>query len=364
VHIVQVEKQARWAGQTRQTFYVSTQLQARGHDVLVVCRPGSAIGQHAKDAGLQVLDLPMKGWRLFPSALRLARRLRQERFDLLHAHGARDHLLAVIASALAGRIPVIRTKHNLTRVRRPLFYRRFASRLIAVSKAAQNVLLKAGVPQEKVTVVYDGADLQRFTPRPKEPAVLEELGLDASHFVIGTAGRLGSKSKGIPTLLRSARILMTKAPNARLLLVGRKNRQVEGLAASLGLDHHVIFSGFRRDMAATLAVMDLYVQPSVRDAFPSSVLEAMAMGKPVAATRVGGIPEAVIEGETGLLCAPENPEVLAQTILAMMNQPALLEEMGRKARARAERMFTLDRMMDEVEGVYQDVRGKANGKQR
>lgn len=361
MRIVQVEKQRKWAGQTQRTFHVAAGLQRRGHKVLLVCVPGSAVGERARAAGVSVLLLPMRGWQLFPSALRLAQHLRQERFDILHAHGARDHLLGAIARTLSRRMPLIRTKHNLTLLKGPVLYRRFTTRLIAVSHAAEAVLRRGGVRQEKIDVVYDGVDVARLRPGPKERRILKELGIAPDDFVIGTAGRLGSKSKGIPTLLRAARRVAEQAPRARFLLVGRKTARVEELAESSGLGNRVILTDFRQDMPAVLSTMDLYVQPSVREALSSSVLEAMALGKPVVATRVGGIPEAVAEGETGLLCESEDAQGLARAILSLIAQPEKLQEMGKKARARVEKKFDLNRMIDAVEATYRkslrDMRG-------
>jgi len=352
MRIVQVEKQRRWAGQTHRTFLVSAEFLRRGHDVRLVCAPGSDIAKRAQEAGIPVIMLPMKGWRLYLSALRLGWRLRREGTDLLHAHGSRDHLLAVIARALSRRVPVIRTKHNLTPVRRASFYRRFTTHLIAVSGATREVLLAAGVPDARIDVVRKGLELDRLNPGPKNAAVMKEYRLRPTDFVIGTAGRLGSKSKGTATLLRAARLVVAKAPNARFFLAGRPSPEMAAMARSEGVASRVIFPGFREDIASMLSVMDLYVQPSERDALPTSVLEAMAMAKPVVATRVGGIPEAVIDGETGRLCERGDPQGLADAILALMADRELLRRMGEKGRERIESAFTVKEMIARTERAY------------
>jgi len=355
MRIVQIDKLPKWCGQTQQTFYLAAGLKRRGHEVLVVGEPGSALVERARAERLPVLCLSMKGWRLFPSAPRLAPALRKGRFEIVHAHGARDHLLAAMAAAFSPSAAVVRSKHNLTAIKGPVLYRHFAARLIAVSHAAKEVLLACGVSAEKVSVVYDGVDLERFAPREKDPSPLEEFGIGPGAFIIGTTGRLASKSKGIPTLLRAAQIVCGRAPHTRFLLIGRKDPQIQGLADSLGLRDHAFFTGFREDIPRLLALLDLYVQPSVRDAFPSSVLEAMAMAKPVLATRVGGIPEAVAEGETAVLCEPGNVEEMAHAMLGLMNDRDALKRMGLAGRARVERRFSLERMIDGIEEVYRSV---------
>jgi len=355
MRIAQIEKQRKWSGQTKQGFLIADAMRKRGHKALVVCQPGSAIGEHAAEAGIEVLYLPMRGWRVFTSAIRLAWRLWWKPCDILHAHGGRDHVLAVLADLLAPGAKIIRTKHNLTRIRRGTHYRHLTHKLIAVSDAARKVLLKAGVKEDKIRKINDGIDLAPFKPAEANAATLRELGIGADDFVIGATGRLGSKSKGIPDLLRAAPIVLEQAPHARFLLVGRSEPFIEELAESLKLGDRVIFTGFRTDVPQMLACMHLYVQPSIRDAFPSSLLEAMAMGKPVVATHVGGIPEAVLSGETGLLCMPRDPRDLAHTLLRLIGKPATLREMGRRARERALSVFDVTRMADQLEQTYRAV---------
>ena len=355
MRIVQIEKQRKWAGQIQQAFLLAKGLHQRGHDVLVVCQPGAIIGDRAAELGIEVMRLPMQGLHIFPSACRLAHRLWRTRYHVLHPHGGRDHLLAMLAHILVPRVKVVRTKHNLNPVRGAFFLRLLTTRFIAVSAAARAVLRAACIPRQKIALIHDGLDLAPFRPAPPDPALLQELGILRDDFVIGVTGRLGSKSKGIPVLLHATPHVLKSAPQAKFLLVGRAKPALQDLARKLGLDHRVIFTGFRQDIPQLLACMHLYVQPSLRDAFPSSVIEAMAMTKVVVGSRVGGIPEAVRERETGMLCAPGNPEELARTILKLVGKTGTLHRMGILARERALENFSLDRMLDDVETLYRNI---------
>jgi len=360
MRIGQIDKQMKWSGQTRQTFLIAETLRQRGNEVFVVCQPGSAIGKRAAEVGIQVIHLSMRGWRIFPSAMRLIWRLWRRRCDILHAHGGRDHVLAMLAGVPAPGAKVIRTKNNLTTVRNPIFCRWFTRKLIAVSEAARKVLLKAGVEPGQIRKIHNGIDTDEFKPAPPDAALLAQFGIQPGDFVIGAVARMGSKSKGIPVLLRAAVKVLAKAPQVRFLLVGRSNPSIAEHAQSLGLGARVIFTGFRSDMPKVFSVMSLCVQPSVNEALGCSILEAMAMGKPVVATRTGGIPEVVIEGETGLLCAPQDADDLARVLLELVNQPATLAEMGRRARERALKTFDLTRMVDALEQTHRDVaKGRA-----
>jgi len=331
---------------------LSAELLRRGHDVLLVCQPGSEVEARARSSGIPTWALPMAGWRLFPSALRLARRLRRERFDIVHAHGARDHLLAAIAIRLSPRMPLVRTKHNLTPVKRPLLYRHLTHHMIAVSRSAQRTLVQAGIPPERVSVIHDGIDLARFSPSAQDRSARGELGIGPEEFVAGTTGRLASRSKDVATLLRAARLVLDQAPRVRFLLVGRSDAGLEEMARDMGLGKRVLFTGFREDVPALLSAMDLYLQTSIREALSSSVLEAMAMARPVVATRVGGIPEVVSEGETGYLCEPGDANGLARAVLRLMEDGDLRLSMGSRARRRVERLFSAQGKAERVEGLY------------
>lgn len=355
MRIAQIEKQTKWAGQIQQAFLLAKGLHEREHQVLVVCQPGAVIGDRAEELGIEVMRLPMEGMSIFLSAFKLALRLWRTRYDILHAHGERDHILAAIASLLAPRARIVRTKHNLTAVRGGYLLRLLTCRLIAVSVVARSVLRAAAIPARKIRLIHDGLDLGPFQPAPPDPALIEELGIQADDFVIGTTGRLSSKSKGIPVLLRAAPLILKSAPHARFLLVGRYRQTLEQLADKLGIGDRVIFTGFRQDIPQLLACMDLYAQPSIRDAFPSSVIEAMAMAKVVVGSRVGGIPEAVSERETGMLCAPGDSEQLAKTILKLVGKTGTLQRMGMLARDRVIENFSLERMFDKVETLYREI---------
>jgi len=171
-------------------------------------------------------------------------------------------------------------------------------------------------------------------------------------FVIGAMGRLVCPSKGMEILLRAAPMILEKKPNARFLIAGRPGKKLPKLAEDLGISDKVIFPGFYDDTSELLSCMDLFVQPSITEALSSSIIQAMAMQRPVVASNTGGIPEVVKNGETGILFETGNPEALAQTVLHLTGNEKTLMEMGEASRKRALEIFTLDRMLDEIEAWY------------
>jgi glycosyltransferase involved in cell wall biosynthesis len=351
MRILQLEKQRWGSGQVQQAFMTAKGLQERGHEVLMVCQPNSYIGYYATEAGIKVLYLPMIRWRLFVSAIRLALHLRKNPYDIIHPHGARDHIMSAIAHYLSPGARIIRTKHNVSRVKNGyLLYHLLTHNLIGISRAACKELEKGGVPSKKIHLIYSAVDLSRFTPKTPDPAIIKELGIAPDDFVIGTIGRLDSQTKNISGLLQAAPVILEQVPHARFLLVGGvTSQELINLPQTLGLNDRVIFTPFRTDVPDILACMDLYVQPSLKEGLCSAILQAMAMGKPVVGTRVGGIPEAVKEGETGLLCEVDE---LAPTIIRIINDPQMLQQMGLRGRERVLKLFDMERLIDQTEEVY------------
>ena len=178
MRIIQVERQRWSAGQVQQGLLLAKGLHKRGHEVLMVCQPESKIGDYATEAGIKVLYLSMEKWRLFVTPVQLALYLWQNHYDIIHPHGARDHILSAIANCLSPGGKVIRTKHNVTRVRNGyLLYNLLTHNLIGISKASCEALHKGSVPSEKIHLIYDGVDFSIFTPKDPNPAIIQELGI-------------------------------------------------------------------------------------------------------------------------------------------------------------------------------------------
>ncbi len=356
MRIVQIEKQRGWSGQPTQVFLTAKGLHQRGHKVLMVCQPDSTVGKNAEAIGIEVMYLPMKNWRLFTSAVKLGRYLRKEKYVILHAHGARDHLLTILARLISRKGRVLRTKHNVNPVKNGLLqYHYLTHKLSGVSKAACATLEQAGVPQDKISLIYSAFDISGFFPQEPSSAILKEFNIGKNDFVIGCLGRLISPTKGIETLLRAATLILEKMPNARFLIAGRPSKAHLQLVKDLGIADRVIFPGFRNDVPQILSCTDIYVQPSLKEALGSAILQAMAMGKPVAASNTGGIPELVKDNETGLLFEPKNPEALAQAVLKLAENETGRLKMCSLGRKRILESFTLDRMIDEIESWYQNA---------
>ena len=314
--------------------------------------------------GAQVVDFSDRhnGSRFLASRIReyiVAHRIR-----MVHTHSPRTILAA--AMALAGRRQTIHlaTKHLLyaprdrrwgliyTLLDRLTLY--LPDYLVAVSQTMYHQIVAfPGLNGRRVTTIRYGKDCESYyVPDQRDPC-RQELGLAAGCEAIGYAGRM-EKVKRLDVLLRAFAQVLARRPQARLLMIGEGELRpkLEALAASLGVSHAVIWTGFRRDIPRLLAAMDVYVQPSVNEGLPLSILEAMAAGKPIVATRVGGIVEQIEHEVTGLLVPPGSREALAQVILRLLEDKHLAERVGRQARSRVVDRFGLQRMVEAYDVLY------------
>lgn len=361
--ILHIDKQRGRTGQTQRTLIEASEIKKRGYRVIVACLPRSFLEKEARKQYLEVFPLDFQN--LFSSIFKLARFLKKEKITLINAHGYRDHFISALASKIAGVPLLVRTKHNHIPLKSGifsrLFYSHFTNRIVAISEDIRNVLINSGLKPEQIITIRSAVNLSLFYPRPKNLNLLKELGLPGDCLIIGTVARL-SERKGITNLLEALKILKEEKRSFRALIVGggsSKSRKrlatLKVLAESLNLSKEVIFTGRRDDIPEILSIIDVFILPSQAEGLGRSILEAMASGKPVIASRVGGIPEAVDDRKTGLLVPPGNTHLLAEAISFFLNNPEKIAEMGRKAREKAELYFDEKKMIDHICALYEEL---------
>jgi glycosyltransferase involved in cell wall biosynthesis len=238
-----------------------------------------------------------------------------------------------------------------------------ATAIIATSRAVARRFPWAGA---KVRLVPNGVDLERFAPRPQSGALRASLGLPPSAPVAVSVGR-HVPEKGYRHLVDATALVERARPGVHWVLVGdgELRGQLEAQARRLGLGSRVHFTGWRDDVADVLALADVFVLPSESEGFGRVLVEAMAMGRAVVATAVGGVPDVVVAGETGLLVRPADPVALADAVQALLADRAHASRLGAAGRARAESTFSLGAHVDAVERVYDEMLGRlAPGERR
>lgn len=356
MRVLHVDSARGWRGGQNQVLLAAAEMARRGHDVTVACRAGGVLEARARAAGLAVVRLAFHGDLSLAAALRLARLLRQQRFDVAQLHDPHALAAGVVAARLAGLLSTVATR----RVDFPLKGRRSrlkygaCARVVAVSHAIARVLLAGGLGPERLRVVYEGVPDR--PPRPGGRAALAELGIAPEAPVIGNVAAL-TDHKDHATLLEAAARVFAARPAARLLIAGEGELrpQLEQRARRGDLAGRVVFAGFRDDLDRLLPAIDVFCLSSHMEGLGTSLLDAMCFARPVVATAAGGIPEAVDDGVTGRLVPPRDAEALATALLGVLADPAAAAAFGAAGRARFAARFSTERMVDATLAVYAEA---------
>ena len=234
-------------------------------------------------------------------------------------------------------------------------YRQVAAFLCA-SECIRQILIGQGIPRERAVTVHEGIDLAHVDAAPPM-SVREAFWLPTNAPIVGCIGAL-VEHKGHRHLVHAAGDIVRAVPEARVVILGEGDLRAEltRMIHELGLERHVLLPGFRPDVLSLLKTFDVFVMPSITEGLGTSILDAMACGRAVVASGVGGIPEVVVSEETGLLVPPRNPSALAAAIVRLLGDRALADRFGAAGRARVEQHFTAERMVQETLDVYRRLR--------
>ena len=332
---------------------------------VVSLSPGSAV-RKLQRAGIPVvvIDDPDDAVAVGALAVHLA----TVRPDIIHNHMYRAELVGTRAAIALEKIGlrrpyVVSTVHS-SRVRSAEDreqLRRLTphmDRLIAVSHAMERKIVDEGRDTAPVTLVYNGVDLERYDHQEPCCTLRDEYGMEPGSQIVGVVARL-EPEKGHATLLTAWPTVLRSVPDAYLLVVGEGSRReaLEGQVAELRIAHRVVFTGRRDDVPAVTAAFDVAVLPSYREAQGLTILEAMALSRPVVASNVGGIPEMVEDGVTGLLVPPDDADALAAAIVRLLLDHSLADTLGRAGHDMVHDRFCVELMVKAVETIYDEGAG-------
>jgi glycosyltransferase involved in cell wall biosynthesis len=370
MNILHTDFHRGWGGQAARVLMVCRQLADRGHRAMIVAPPGE-LTRRAREAGIPVEDRfafrpPSHALTFAADVRRLARLLREGSFDILHTHGSQDTWVGAATRSFTGRPSIfLATRHNTKRVRFNVanrwLYGRALDHLVLVSESIRRQFrpfLEAGLlGEERISVVHSAYRIEEFGDGVDSGPLRRELGLEGPGPLLGVMARL-ARDKG-HTFLFQAMGEIRRRHRSALLLVAGLGPHEEALrreAKERGLEDAVRFLGFRDDIPALTALVDVAVLPSVGcDASSASIKEAMAMGKPVVASDIGGAREILQDGVTGRVVAPGDPGALARAILALLDDPESARSMGEKAKAEVRERFSPDHMGRQAVAVYEKL---------
>jgi glycosyltransferase involved in cell wall biosynthesis len=297
---------------------------------------------------------------------RLARHIARRRIQIVHAYNFYGNVFAIPPARLVAPVVIASIRDcapYLTAMQKRVqrFACQFADCVLVNADAVKDWLISEGYDSSKIVVIRNGVDLNRFKQPPEPDRIRHELGLPAGTPLVAVVSRL-TRLKGLEHFLGAAAVLRPRFPAARFLIAGEtapSDRayldELTGLADRLGISDRVIFTGLRSDVPSLLASATVSVMPSLNEALSNVLLESMAAGAPVVATRVGGTPEALIDGKTGLLVPPADSAALVASIARLLENPGLAARLGQAARQVIADRFSVERMVRATEQLYLDL---------
>jgi glycosyltransferase involved in cell wall biosynthesis len=350
-------------GTEQQILELVKRLDRRYHPMVCCFRPGR-VSREIERAGIPVFVFRKRGKVDLRLVWALRRLMRRERVDLVQTYLFTANTWARLAAILA-RVPIIVSSERNVDIWESGYKRllgrwldRWTQCTVANSEAVKTYLVGKGLPDDKTRVIHNGVDWQRFTGSVTSEATKAELGIPPHHAVVGLLARL-EPQKDPRTFLRAAARLAEAMPAVSFLVVGGGSLEADlrRMAGELGLGPRTVFTGPRRDVSELLAVCDVSVMSSLKEGMSNTIMESMAAGKPVVATRVGGNPELIDDGVTGFLVPTRDPARLAAAIHEVLADPPRAKAMGLKGRARITERFSADAMVEATERLYDELGG-------
>lgn len=348
--ILHIDPERAWGGGEAQVVGLLSYLSLRGHTNHLLCHPRGLLMEEAERRGITTFPFTVRNDLDLRPIFRLRRLIRSERYDIVHFHTKRAHTFSLWLRRGKSKVNWVVTRRMDYAVKNNWYnrylYNRRVDGVVAISEKIAGVLVEGGVRREKIHVIHSGIDLAPFQK-------VQRASSNSNLPVIGTVAVMEER-KGHRFLLEAAALLKQQGHQLsyRFAGDGSQRERLQKIALGLGLQQEVTFEGFVSDIPNFLSAIDILVLPSLYEGLGVAVLEAMAAGKAVIATRVGGLPELVHERVTGLLVPPSDPQALAQSIAQLVSLRHVVQRMGSKARERVQQYFTIEQMAKKNEDYY------------
>lgn len=350
-------------GQEKRILTEATGLLERGHYVAIVCRKHSKIINEATKHGIDAHYLPLKKPYDILTIIRLAKFLKANRFDIVNTHSGIDSWIGGIAAKIANIPVLIRTRHLNIPLRKNIF--NFIHYLPDIyitcgENMRENLINRCGFSADKVVSIPTGV-IPAFFKTIRKPEIKLKYGLSKDSIVIANVGILRSV-KGHEITLKAVRKVIKTFLNAKFLIVGDgpRRRELEDMVKNLGISEYVIFTGFVENIPEIYSLADVAILSSWSEGVPQGLLQAMAAGIPVVATKVGGVPEVVVNDETGILVKAGDPESFAKGIIRILKNTSLSLRLAENARNIVAEKYSVSNMLNKLESLYQDLLKEKN----
>lgn len=365
INLLHIISSLQIGGAEKQVVTLLKHLDKEKYRIILCClHSGGPLEKEIKNKDVEIVLLRMRLRYIFFAMFKLIRLMKKEEIQIVHTHLYSDHLWGRIAARIAGVPVIVTTEHGrgMWKKGRHLLFERIANKFtdmrISVSEDVRQIRIqREHTLPEKVITISNSVNPDEFIVADSiRDDRIKELGINSDDLVIGAVARF-DPDKALDKLLEAVSLVAKSIRNVKLILVGegplRKN--LMDCAVRLTIADKVIFTGARTDIDELLSIIDVYVNSSIREGIPVSLLEAMAAKRAVVATNVGGNAEVINDESCGLIVEPNDIDALARGIISLLNDKALRERMGLKARARIQEHFSVKSQAGKIESLYEKI---------
>jgi glycosyltransferase involved in cell wall biosynthesis len=337
------------------------------YNTIICCLKGGRVYEELKEKDINVINLNLQKIYTFDALLKgikLIRIIKKNKVKIMVTYFDSSDFFGSIIGKIAGVRLLISSRRDVgfnLKKRHIWAYRiinRLFDKIIAVSEnVKEKIINRENADPNKVITIYNGVDISDSNGFDSEK-IKKSLGLDSNNFIITMLANL-TPVKGHKYLLAAASEVIKRNNLVKFLLIGTGKdgfkQELQDLTYKLGIENDVVFAGFRSDISEILSIADITVLSSTSEGFSNAILEYMAADKPVVATDVGGNRELVIEGKTGFLVPPSNPNALSEAILKLLNDAVLREEMSKNGRTRVKDYFSREKMVKNIDALFENL---------
>jgi glycosyltransferase involved in cell wall biosynthesis len=353
LRILHIDPERRWGGGEAQVLGLLNYLAYKGHQNHLLTHPQGKLWERCRGLDVQTLPFVVRNDLDVRPIWRLRQLIRRQAYDIVHLHTKRAHALSMwLPRAQPGPKYVVTRRMDYPELNNRytrLLYNRCVDGVVVISRPIVQLLVDAGVDERRIRLIHSGIDVTQFATRIC-------AGRSAQTPIIGCIAVLEQR-KGHRFLLEALAWLKARGVKLRCVLAGEGPERplLEKMAVRLGLHQEVVFSGFIDDTPAFLADVDVFVLPSLYEGLGVAALEAMAAGKPVVASEVGGLAELIKDGITGLLTPPRDVQALGAAIAKLVENPNLARALGQRASIHVREHFAVERMAARNEAYYYEL---------
>ena len=360
INILHLDTEKTWRGGQQQVFYLHKGLISEGIKSILVSNTGSEILDRCKEESLPHYTISMFGELDIFAAFKLSRLCKKENINILQAHSAHALSIGIFTKLFSPSLILIGVRRVDFSIGKSIFNKLKynngkVDKLICISDYIKKVLLKDGIPEEKLVTVRSGVDINKFDDIKPPENFRNNLGIKKDEYLIGTVAAFAGH-KDYPNLLKAFSILRKRNPNIKLCIVGDGSlkKQVYDLANELNIFENIIFTGYVNNVGNYLKSFDVFVLASKKEGLGTSIIDALAIGCPVVTTRTGGIPELIENEENGILVDPKNPNLLADALGDLLSNSEKRSRLSIAAKESAKK-YSIEQTVNQNISVYKSL---------